>query len=69
MSQQRKAKHRSGATRLNVVRAVTGKHPADVSGMFQDDPTFDDFRKILRAQRQKDYRRAKEMPRCDLGGD
>jgi hypothetical protein len=38
--------------------AANGSHPGQVSGMFHDDPTFAEFRKILRGQREADYRQA-----------
>src|SRR5213079_2917634 len=43
-----------------VIAASDGRHPAQVSGSFQNDPTFEAFRKILREQREEDYRRAEE---------
>ena len=63
MAQRKKSKHlaRKGTLEESHFRvAANGSHPAEVSGMFQDDPTFEDFRKILREQREADYRRASE---------
>jgi hypothetical protein len=37
-----------------------GLHPSQVSGMFQDDPTFEEFCEILRQQRTADYQQAQE---------
>jgi hypothetical protein len=37
-----------------------GLHPSQVSGMFQDDPTFEEFCDILRQQRAADYQQAQE---------
>ena len=37
-----------------------GVHPSQVSGMFQDDPTFEEFCDILRQQRAADYQQAQE---------
>ena len=37
-----------------------GLHPSQVSGMFQDDPTFEEFCEILRQQRAADYQQAQE---------
>jgi hypothetical protein len=37
-----------------------GLHPSQVSGMFRDDPTFEEFCEILRQQRAVDYQQAQE---------
>jgi hypothetical protein len=37
----------------NVVFAPEGSHPRQVSGMFKDDPAFDEFLEILREQREE----------------
>jgi hypothetical protein len=37
-----------------------GLHPSQVSGMFQDDPTFEEFCESLRQQRAADYQQAQE---------
>jgi len=37
-----------------------GLHPSQVSGMFQDDPTCEEFCEILRQQRAADYQQAQE---------
>ena len=37
-----------------------GLHPSQVSGMFQDDPIFEEFCEILRQQRAADYQQAQE---------
>jgi len=43
-----------------VYEVPEGSHPSQVSGMFQDDPTFEEFCEILRQQRTADYRQAQE---------
>ena len=61
MSKPRKHKHlaEQGALKEDhSLSSVHGSPPAQVSGIFQDDPTFEEFRKILREQREADYRRA-----------
>lgn len=40
--------------------APKGSHPSQVSGLFKDDPTFEEFREILRQQREDDYRQGDE---------
>ena len=35
-------------------------HPSQVSGVFKRDPTFTEFRKILKQQRQEDYQQVRE---------
>ena len=40
-----------------VLWASTESPPAQVSGLLQDDPTFEEFRAMLRQQRAEDYRR------------
>ena len=37
-----------------------GFHPSQVSGIFQDDPAFEEFCEILRQQRVADYQQAQE---------
>jgi hypothetical protein len=37
-----------------------GLHPSQVSGIFQDDPTFEEFCEILRQQRAADYQQAQK---------
>lgn len=37
-----------------------GSHPAQVSGLFRDDPTHEEFCEILRQQRTADYQQAQE---------
>jgi hypothetical protein len=37
-----------------------GHHPSQVSGIFKDDPTFEEFRDILCRQRAEDYQQAHE---------
>jgi hypothetical protein len=37
-----------------------GHHPSQASGIFKDDPTFEEFRDILRRQRAEDYQQAHE---------
>jgi hypothetical protein len=61
MRRQRKSKTPISSGKLSdrgVRWAPQGSHPSQVSGMFKKDPTFKEFRKILRQQRQEDYRRA-----------
>jgi hypothetical protein len=41
--------------------AEDGVHPAEVSGLFRNDPTFDEFRKILTEQREQENRQANEV--------
>jgi hypothetical protein len=65
MPQRKKPKHLARKDTLEESQfrlrlAANGSHPAEVSGMFQDDPTFEDFRNILHEQREADYRRASE---------
>ncbi|HEV8061971.1 MAG TPA: hypothetical protein VGP68_18985, partial [Gemmataceae bacterium] len=63
MSQPRNPKKKTQKQKLReqgLQAAENGSHPADVSGIFQDDPTFVDFRRILVEQRIADYRQAKE---------
>jgi len=43
-----------------VREAPAGLHPSQVSGMFQDDPTFEEFCEILRQQHAADYQQAQE---------
>jgi hypothetical protein len=43
-----------------VWEAPEGLHPSQVSGMFQDDPTFEEFCEILQQQRAADYQQAQE---------
>ncbi len=61
MASKRKPTVRTRKSKLDGVHvARNGKHPARVSGLFRNDPTFEDFRKILGEQREEDCRRAKE---------
>ena len=43
-----------------VCEVPEGLHPSQVSGMFQDDPTFEEFCEILRQQHAADYQQAQE---------
>jgi hypothetical protein len=43
-----------------VCEMPEGFYPSQVSGMFQDDPTFEEFCEILRHQRAADYQQARE---------
>ena len=62
MASKRKPSVRTGKSKLDGLHAAgNGKHPARVSGLFRNDPTFEDFRKILREQQEVDYRRAMEV--------
>lgn len=61
MPRQRKAKTPIPSDELDgrsVRWAPKGSHPSQVSSLFKNDPTFKEFRKILRQQRQEDYRLA-----------
>jgi len=49
-----------GRPSQSVYWAPEGTHPADVSGLFENDPAFEEFRDILREQREEDSRRANE---------
>jgi len=40
---------------LSICETSEGRHPAQVSGLFQNDPAFEEFREILRQQREEDY--------------
>jgi hypothetical protein len=61
MARKRKPTVHKGKSKLDGVPVTgNGKHPARVSGLFRNDPTFEDFRKILGEQREEDYRRAME---------
>jgi hypothetical protein len=63
MAKQRKSKTTTTSGKLEapyVFWAPPESHPAQVSGLFQDDPTFEEFCAILRQQRAEDYRRAHE---------
>jgi hypothetical protein len=58
MSQQKKPQTTitNGHLDDHYVRwAPKGSHPSQVSGLFKDDPTFAEFREILRQQREDDY--------------
>jgi hypothetical protein len=56
-----KTSTRSGKHKVPEVCGVPeGLHPSQVSGMFQDDPTFEEFCEILRQQRAADYQQAQE---------
>jgi len=44
----------------SIYWALDGSHPSQVSGIFKGDATFEEFREILRQQREEDYRRANE---------
>jgi len=59
-----KTSTRSGRRKVpEVCRAPEGLHPSQVSGMFQDDPTFEEFCEILRQQRAADYQQARKLER------
>jgi hypothetical protein len=63
MPKQRKSKTTTTSGKLEapyVFWAPTESHPSQVSGLFQDDPTFEEFCAILRQQRAEDYGRANE---------
>jgi hypothetical protein len=54
MAKQRKPKTTTTSGKLEapyVVWAPPESHPSQVSGLFQDDPTFEEFGAILRQQR------------------
>jgi len=63
MAKQRKSKTTTTSGKLDapyVFWAPAESHPSQVSGLFQEDPTFEEFCAILRQQRAEDYRRAHE---------
>ena len=64
MPKERKPKRKPKKDRL-VGRAVKlapeDSHPSQASGAFKDDPTFGEFRAILRQQREEDYEQANEQ--------
>ena len=66
MPKERKPKRKPKKHRL-VGRAVKlapeDSHPSQVSGAFKDDPTFGEFRAILRQQREEDYEQVKPLTR------
>ena len=43
-----------------VCEVPEGPHPSQVSGMFRDNSTFEEFCDILRQQRAADYQQAQE---------
>ena len=62
MPRQRKAPtptHRTPDDR-HVRWAPAESHPSQVSGLFADDPTFEEFCEIVRQQREEDSQRASE---------
>ena len=64
MAKQRKSKTVTASGKLDasyVFWAPTESHPSQVSGLFHDDPTFEEFCAILRQRRAVDYRRANEV--------
>jgi hypothetical protein len=64
MAKQRKAKTTTTSGKLDapyVFWAPTESHPSQVSGLFQDNPTFEEFCTIVRQQRVEDCRRANEV--------
>ena len=63
MSQQKKPKPptiKSIRDGHNKRRVTLDNHPSQVDGMFKDAPTFEEFREILRQQREDDLRLANE---------
>ncbi len=62
MSRQRKSKRTTQDTLddSHIRWASVESHPAQASGIFVDDPTFEEFCELLRQQRAEDYRRASE---------
>src|SRR5215475_14653448 len=63
MAKQRKSKTTTTSGKLDapyVFWVPAESHPSQVSGLFQEDPTFEEFCAILRQQRAEDYRRAHE---------
>jgi len=49
----------------NVIIPTGGGDPARVSGMFANDPAFEEFRQILREQREDDLRQTIEEMEAD----
>ena len=63
MAKQRKSKTTTTSSKLEapyVFWAPPESQLSQVSGLFEDDPTFEEFCAILRQQRAEDYRRANE---------
>ena len=63
MAKQQKSKTTTTSGKLDapyVFWAPSESHPSQVSGLFQNDPTFEEFCAILRQQRVEDYRRVNE---------
>ena len=63
MPRKRKPKPTTTPGKLDshyIYQPPEGSHPSQVSGIFKDDPAFEEFREILRQQREEDYRRANE---------
>ena len=63
MAKQRKSNTTTTSGKLDapyVFWAPIESHPSQVSGLFQDDPTFEEFCAILRQQRAEDYRRVND---------
>jgi hypothetical protein len=63
MPRKRKPKPTTTPGKLDshyIYRPPEGSHPSQVSGLFKDDPAFEEFREILRQQREEDYRRVNE---------
>jgi len=63
MAKQRKSKTTTTSDKLDasyVFWAPTESHPSQVSGLFQNNPAFEEFCAILRQQRAEDYRQANE---------
>ena len=66
MPKERKPKRKPKKDRLvgrAVKLAAEDSHPSQVSGAFKDDPTFGEFRAILRQQREEDYEQVKPLTR------
>ena len=51
----------------SVQWAPEGSHPSQVSGIFKDDPTFSEFREILRQQREQDLKLTNEEIDAAIG--
>lgn len=62
MSQKRKPKTTTNGKSDNryIHWVPEGSQPSQVSGIFKDDPTFEEFCEILQQQREEDYQQANE---------
>jgi hypothetical protein len=59
--QQRVPSQNGFPTDADISWAPKESHPSQVSGMFQDDPTFEELCEILRQQREEDLEQTKAI--------